>query len=213
MQPEQQDSNRKYDVAILGTGIGGTLMGAALARNGARVLLLEQGSHPRFTIGESTIPETTIMFRLRGQRYNVREFASLSNFQNVRTYVSSSCGVKRYFSFAYPRPDEPHRGEETTQFPTWAPPFGPDVHFFRQDVDAFMLATAIRYGAEVRQQISIADVSIDSSGVRLVSNKGEEFSARFVVDAGGMQAPIAHKLKLRNEACPMKTSSRSIFTH
>ncbi len=207
------NDHAKYDVAILGTGIGGTIMGAALARGGARVLLLEQGTHPRFTIGESTIPETTIMFRVLAQRYKVPEFAYLSNYQSVRKHVSSSCGVKRNFSFAYHRPGEPHRGEETTQFPTWAPPFGPDVHFFRQDVDAFMLATAIRYGAVVRQQVNISDISIDSTGVRLVSDKGEEFSARFVVDAGGMQAPVAHKLKLRNDACPMKTSSRTIFTH
>ncbi|WP_437587473.1 NAD(P)/FAD-dependent oxidoreductase [Sorangium sp. So ce1000] len=213
MQPDHMRTNGKYDVAILGTGIGGTIMGAALARNGARVLLLEQGSHPRFTIGESTIPETTIMFRVLAQRYGVPEIAYLSNYQGVRTFVSSGCGVKRNFSFAYHRPGEPHRGEETTQFPTWAPPFGPDVHFFRQDVDAFMLATAIRYGAVARQQVNVADISIDSTGVRLVSDKGEEFSARFVVDAGGMQAPVARKLKLRNDACPMKTNSRSIFTH
>jgi tetracycline 7-halogenase / FADH2 O2-dependent halogenase len=213
MPSEHPRSNEKYDVAILGTGIGGTIVGAALARGGARVLMVEQGTHPRFTIGESTIPETTIMFRVLAQRYQVPEFAYLANYQNVRTFVSSNCGVKRNFSFAYHRPDEPHRGEETTQFPTWAPPFGPDVHFFRQDVDAFMLATAIRYGAVVRQQVSISDISIDSSGVRLVSDKGEEFSARFVVDAGGMQAPVARKLKLRNEASSMKTNSRSIFTH
>jgi FADH2 O2-dependent halogenase len=213
MQPNQPKSNGTYDVAVLGTGIGGTILGAALARNGARVLLLEQGSHPRFAIGESTIPETTIMFRVLAQRYRVPEFAYLSNYQNIRTHVSSGCGIKRNFSFAYHRPGELHRGDETTQFPTWAPPFGPDVHFFRQDVDAYMLATAIRYGAVFRQQVNITDIQIDSTGVRLASDKGEEFSARFVVDAGGMQAPIARKLKLRNEACPMKTSSRSIFTH
>jgi FADH2 O2-dependent halogenase len=46
-----------------------------------------------------------------------------------------------------------------------------------------------------------------------VSDKGEEFFARFVVDAGGMQAPVASKLKLRTDACPMTTNSRSIFTH
>lgn len=213
MSLDPKSSNARYDVAILGTGLGGTILGAALARNGARVILLEQGSHPRFAIGESTIPETTILFRILAQRYSVPELAHLSNFQSVRSFVSSACGVKRNFSFAYHRPGEPHRGEETTQFPTWAPPFGPDVHFFRQDVDAYMLATAIRYGAVVRQQVNISDINIDSTGVTLVSDKGEEFSAKFVIDAGGVQAPVARKLKLRNEACPMKTASRSLFTH
>ena len=45
-----------FDVAILGTGIGGTSLGAILAKNGLRVLLLEQTVHPRFAIGESTVP-------------------------------------------------------------------------------------------------------------------------------------------------------------
>src|SRR5688572_6758648 len=64
---------RVYDVAILGTGIGGTLLGAILAANGQKVLLLEQGTHPRFAIGESTIPETTVLLRLMAKRYGVPE--------------------------------------------------------------------------------------------------------------------------------------------
>jgi tetracycline 7-halogenase / FADH2 O2-dependent halogenase len=43
--PTSRGSNR-YHVAILGTGIGGTILGAILAKHGLRVLLLEQGVHP-----------------------------------------------------------------------------------------------------------------------------------------------------------------------
>src|SRR5882724_11894699 len=110
--------DRDFDIAILGTGIGGTLLGAILARHGVKVVLFEQGSHPRFAIGESTIPETTILLRLIARRYEVPEIAHLCNFQQVRTHVSSACGVKRNFSFCYHRSGEHHRPEETTQFPT-----------------------------------------------------------------------------------------------
>lgn len=205
--------DRNFDVAILGTGIGGTLLGAILARHGVKVVLFEQGSHPRFAIGESTIPETTILLRLIARRYGVPEIAHLCNFQQVRTHVSSGCGVKRNFSFCYHRSGEHHRPEETTQFPTWAPPYGPDVHYFRQDVDAYMLAVAISYGAVSRQQTKIEEISIDGSGVRLCTNIGEEYRAKFVIDAGGIQAPIARMLNLRETPCSLKTNSRSIFTH
>ena len=213
MTSNNHQIDHKFDVAILGTGIGGTILGTILARQGIKVLLLEQGCHPRFTIGESTIPETTILLRLMAKRYSVPEVASLSNFQRVRANISSSCGVKRNFSFAYHRYGEPHAAHETTQFPTWAPPYGPDVHYFRQDVDAYMLATAISYGATARQQTKVQEVSIDSTGVRLCTDKGEESKAQFVVDAGGIQAPIAQMLNLRESPCPLKTRSRSIFTH
>lgn len=206
-------TQRQFDVAILGTGLGGTVVGAALARQGARVLLVESSAHPRFAIGESTIPETTIQFRILAERYGVPELANLSNFQSLRSRVSAACGVKRNFSFAYHRPGEAHRGAETTQFPTWAPPFGPDVHYYRQDVDAYMLTVAIRYGAVVRQQLRISQLDIDDRGVRLLSAEGEEFTARFVVDAGGVQAPVARRLGLRTEPCPLRTRSRTIYTH
>src|SRR5258708_30512176 len=77
-----------YDVAILGTGIGGTLLGAILAANGQKVLLLEQGKHPPFTIGESTIPQTTVLLRLIAKPYNVPEIPPPFNFTSVRQPVT-----------------------------------------------------------------------------------------------------------------------------
>ncbi|HZI04587.1 MAG TPA: NAD(P)-binding protein, partial [Archangium sp.] len=96
-----------HDVAILGTGLGGTILGSILAKHGVKVLLLEQGVHPRFAIGESTIPETTFMFRLLAERYGVPEIGHLANFQRARWHVSLSCGIKRSFSFVYHREGEP----------------------------------------------------------------------------------------------------------
>ena len=162
----RSEAGRTYDVAILGTGLGGTLLGAILAANGLDVLLLEQGVHPRFAIGESTIPETTVLLRLMARRYGVREIAHLSNFHATRAHVSPACGVKRNFSFHHHRPGEPNDPRHTNQFLTWAPPFGPDIHYFRQDTDAYMLAVAARRGATVRQQTAIEEIRFDDAGVR-----------------------------------------------
>jgi FADH2 O2-dependent halogenase len=209
----QSESGRTYDVAILGTGIGGTLLGTILAANGLDVLFLERGVHPRFTIGESTIPETTVLLRLMAKRYGVPEIAYLSNFHSTRTHVSAACGVKRNFSFHHHRPGEPNDPRHTNQFPTWAPPFGPDIHFFRQDTDAFMLAVAARYGATVRQQTEVTEIHFQDTRVNLATAEGDVFHTKYVVDAGGMRAPIAEMFGLREQPCPLRTSSRSLFTH
>lgn len=203
----------RFDVAILGAGIGGTLLAAILARQGMKVVLLEQGVHPRFTIGESTIPETTILLRLLARRYDVPEIAHLCNFQSVRNHITSNCGVKRNFSFVYHRAGEAQRPREATQFPTWSPPFGPDVHFFRQDVDAYLFAVAISYGAVARQQTRLERLEIDAQGVTLVAAGADVLRARYVVDAGGIKAPVAEMMDLRETPCPLKTHSRSLFTH
>ena len=44
-----------YDVAVLGAGIAGSALAAILARHQVRTVLIDAGTHPRFSIGESTV--------------------------------------------------------------------------------------------------------------------------------------------------------------
>jgi FADH2 O2-dependent halogenase len=206
-------NDAQFDVAILGTGISGNLLGAILARNGVKVLMIERGSHPRFTIGESTTPETTALLGILAQRYAVPEVAHLSNFQSIRRHVTAACGIKRNFSFVYHRRGEEQRPQEVNQFPTWAPPFGPDVHFFRQDVDAHMLWVAVHYGATVRQRTALKALEIDGSGVDLETEGGETLRAKFVVDGTGYRSILADALGLREKPSSLMTRSRALFTH
>src|ERR1700738_4116326 len=111
---------QRYDVAILGSGIGGSMLACILARHGVRTLLLEGGTHPRFTIGaavlpEDRIPETGIRLRIIGEKYGVPEIGWLGSFHALRDKVSSNCGVKRSFSYLYHSAGEPHRVEQTNQ--------------------------------------------------------------------------------------------------
>lgn len=207
------DTNNNYDVAILGTGIGGTILGAILAKQGLRVHLIEQGNHPRFAIGESTVPETTFFFRLLAERYGVPEIAYLSSYQLIRRHVSSNSGVKRNFSFVRHGRNQPQIPNEATQLPTFSPPFGPDLHMYRQDVDAYMLSVALSYGATAKVRTNITDVDFHADGVALTTSEGEKINARFFIDAGGVKSLLATKLGLRIEPCPFKTRSRSVFTH
>src|SRR5690606_3988461 len=84
-----------YDVAIAGSGLGGSTLACILARRGLRVLLLEAGTHPRFAVGESLVPEFGARVRILADLYDVPEIGHLSNFQSVRHHISANSGVKR----------------------------------------------------------------------------------------------------------------------
>ncbi|WAZ24668.1 tryptophan 7-halogenase [Streptomyces cinnabarinus] len=202
----------QYDVAILGSGLAGTTLAACLANGGAKVLVLDAGTHPRFAIGESTIPYTSMMMRLVSERYGVPEIKWLTTFEAVQSKISTNCGVKRNFGFLYHREGAHQNPRETSMFPI------PKIthtenHFFRQDTDAWMLNVALKYGAEVRQQTKVVDVDIDDDGVTVIPDQGDPVRVKFIVDASGHRSPLAQKFGLREEPSRLRHHSRSLFTH
>jgi FADH2 O2-dependent halogenase len=202
-----------YDVMILGTGIGGTMLGAILAHHKLKVLMLDSETHPRFAIGEATTPDTNFRLKLLSLKYDLPEISYLSAFHPTRDFVSPACGVKRAFSFLYQREGEEQIATETHQYPTLAAPMGPDCHFFRQDTDAYMMAVALNYGANVRQQTRIADIDIQEDHVTLTSEKGETFRGKYLVDGTGMKSVLSHRFDLRDDPNKFRTNTRAIFTH
>lgn len=205
--------NKKYDVIILGSGIGGAMLACILGRQGVSVLMLEETAHPRFTIGESLIPETGIRLRILAEKYGIPEIGWLGSFHALRDNVSSNCGVKRSFSFMYHRPGEAHRPEETNQLPTLTPPFGPDSHLFRQDTDAWLAAMSIQYGAEFRQQVKVTSIDLGRDEVRLTTANGETLRAAYLIDGGGMRSPVSSQLNLRDPNPRFRTDTRTLYTH
>jgi tetracycline 7-halogenase / FADH2 O2-dependent halogenase len=203
----------RYDVAILGSGIGGSMLACILARHGVKTLLLEGASHPRFTIGESLIPETGIRLRIIGEKYGVPEIGWLGSFHALRDNVSSNCGVKRSFSYMYHNAGEAHRPEHINQLPTLTPPIGPDSHLFRQDTDAYLAALSIQYGATFQSQTRVEDISFQTDYVELRSTAGETFQAKFLIDASGMRSMVSDQLGLRDEVPRFKTDTRTLYTH
>ncbi|MFY1616141.1 NAD(P)/FAD-dependent oxidoreductase [Micromonospora sp. WMMD736] len=201
----------EYDVAIIGSGLSGTMLAACLARNGAKVLIVDGTTHPRFAIGESTIPATSMMMRLVSERYGVPEIKWLSTFEGVQSKINTTSGVKRNFGFVYHRPGERQDPRETHMFPI------PKVthtesHFYRQDIDNWMLTVAAKYGTTVRQQVRITGVEIDDDGATL-NHTGGHFRAKFVVDASGFRSVLAEQFGLREEPTRFRHQSRSLFTH
>jgi len=202
-----------YDVAILGAGISGTTLGTILARHKARVLLVDAGVHPRFAVGESTIPNTSLMLQLLAERYSVPELMDVATPDNILKKVGSTCGIKRNFGFVYQREGQTPENDECMQLGVSELARAPESHWFRQDIDAYMMHVAIRYGVDVRLRTHISEVEIDDQGVTLSSASGEQFTARYIVDAGGYQSPLAKKFSLRETPCRMQHFSRCLFTH
>lgn len=202
----------RHDVLILGSGLAGSIAAACLARNGLDVLVIDAGRHPRFAVGESTIPYTSTMTRLIAERYGVPEIRHLSSFESVQANISTNCGVKRNFGFVYHRPGRAHHPRQTHQFPI-SKIAHTESHFFRADVDHWLIQVAQRYGAKLRQDTRVGKVEVADDGVTLFLEKGEPVSGRFLIDASGFRSPLAQQFGLREEPTRLRTHSRSIFTH
>lgn len=203
-----------YDVAILGSGMAGGMLGSVLARNGVKVLLIDAGTHPRFAVGESTIPYTSALTRIIAERYQVQEIAALASFTGIHEQVTPMCGRKLNFGFVYHQEGRPHDPEKINQ--TVLPHLAgrTETHLFRQDIDAYLFHVAVGYGAEPRTGTRITEIDIDpDTGVMLRSDRGEEFTARYLVDGSGFRSPVADKFGLRDEPARARHHSRSLFTH
>jgi tetracycline 7-halogenase / FADH2 O2-dependent halogenase len=207
------DADQRYEVAILGAGIAGSMLAAVLARNGVRVLLVDAGLHPRFAVGESTIPYTSALVRLISARYDVPEIAALATYEDIRDKVSRNCGWKKNFGFVYHRPGLTQNPAEANQL-VLPVALQTETHLFRQDVDAYLYNVALKYGADARTGVRIAEVDVDGgSGVVLQAQSGERFEAEYIVDASGFRSPLADRLGLREEPTRARTHTRSLFTH
>ena len=210
MSPTQ---SQPYDVAILGSGLAGTMLAAILARHGHRVVLIEKGSHPRFAIGESLLPQSTLWMWILGERFQVPEIQHLTRLETIQRHVTPTCGLKRTIGFLY---HEEGARQDPAKGHLLVPPATPltaESHLFRQEVDLYMLRVAQGYGADYRERLEVEGFDLGKDGVRLRAAGGEEIRARYLVDGSGYRSPVADKFGLRDGAPELRTHSRTIFTH
>lgn len=201
-----------YDVVILGSGIAGSTLGAVLARSGVRTLLADAGTHPRFAVGESMIPQLVAWLQVLAERYGLPEFEALADATAINERVSNTFGRKRHFGFMLHRPGEEPDPDESHQFVI------PDAlssasHLYRQDSDAYLFRVAVSHGCDTRQQWRVADIAFDDDGVTLTGTDDRRVRARYVVDASGFRSPLAEGLGLRERPARFRHHSRSLFTH
>lgn len=206
-------NSQTYDVAILGAGIAGSTLAAILSRQGFRVLLLEKGAHPRFAVGEAMQPQSSMLLWILGERFDVPELQHLSCTQKILRHVTRNVGVKKTFGFLYHdegQPQDPNKGHLLVPPPT---PLASESHLFRSDIDHYVVKAAIKYGTDYRERTDVVDFELNDDGVVLRTAAGEEFRARYLCDGTGHKSLVAERMGLRPEVPPLRTQSRTIFTH
>ncbi|WP_263018760.1 NAD(P)/FAD-dependent oxidoreductase [Natronobiforma cellulositropha] len=204
--------NDTYDVVVGGSGMAGSTTATILANDGLDVLLLEAGTHPRFTIGEALLPQSSMWMWIVGEYFDIPEVGYLSDVNAVIDEVTHSCGIKHSVGFTYHERNQPFSGEYGHQLIPPSLPFYSEGHFVREHVDHYLVRTAIDYGVTYLDETAITDVEITDDEVTVDTDRGTA-TADFFVDATGSHSVLAETLGYHEHAPELETDSRAIFTH
>jgi FADH2 O2-dependent halogenase len=200
---------REVDLVIVGAGFGGSLMAMVAHQLGLSVALLEQGRHPRMAIGESTTPLSNLLLERLSATYDLPRLAPLAKWGSwQRAYPQVACGRKRGFSFF-------HQGEELL---VAASPHDAiaDTHWYRADVDHFLVKEAQALGVDYRDHVRIGALEFTGLGVTVAGHSGEEafdLRGKFLIDATGPRGFLHSALRLEESALPGMPATESLYSH
>lgn len=206
---------QNYDVVVVGSGIAGSILALALSRIGCRVLVVEKGKHPRFTIGESTVPTTTLGMRQLAQRYGVPELEDVCHYLGLKKRGLTAY-PKRHFWFGLHHPGQELVSGEEIVLDTFPLPVGPDVHMLRADADAFLVSRFAHYGIDYVDNSEVVEFQHEAGNnrLRLRTPEGErDVVAKLAVDASGHASFFAERFGLRERPPRFHTHTRGIFGH
>ncbi len=213
--------NGAFDVAVLGSGFGGSLAALLARRAGRSVALIERDSHPRFAIGESSSPLANLLLEELADRYDLPRIRPLSAWGTwQRTYPEIGCGLKRGFTFYAHQAGHPFRGapDRSDQLLVAASPHDEvaDTHWYRPDFDQFLAREAAAEGAEYLDRTEIVGISGGAAGFDIdavQARRPMRLRARFVIDASGPGGALHRALGLESGAFPDLPQTEGLFTH
>jgi len=183
------------DVLVIGAGPAGAMAAALSCRAGLSVRVLEKTLFPRFSIGESMLPQSLVLLEQAG----MLEAVEKAGFQ----YKDGAQIV---------------RGERKVDFEFSMKTCAGHPHAYqvtRADFDHILINEAQRQGAEVRYQEEITAVDVSGAEALVTSRdaQGREsiHCARFVFDASGFGRILPRLLDLDRPAdFPVRAS---LFMH
>ncbi|MBQ0778711.1 MAG: tryptophan 7-halogenase [Pseudomonas sp.] len=183
------------DVAIIGAGPAGAAAAAWLARKGLRVHVIERTQFPRFSIGESLLPQCMVHLENCG----LLDAATAGSFQ-----------VKNGAAFTW-------RGSDTAiDFrDKFSPGPGTTWQVERADFDQRLIEGAVAAGASVEFDTRVEGFHADPVAPRLTlidaQGQSRQLQARFVLDASGY-GRVLSRLAGLSKASTLE-SRCALFTH
>jgi FADH2 O2-dependent halogenase len=210
------------DLAVVGSGFGGSMLAMIARRLGLRVMLLERGRHPRFAIGESASPLAGILIEQLSDRYGLPRVRPLSAFGTwQRAYPHVVCGLKRGFTFFKHELGRRYRadGNRGNQLLVAASPSDElsDTHWLRSDVDHFLANEAIALGTDYQDLVELENIEWQPAGDPVLVGTREGRSVRvraaFIVDASGPRGFLSRALGIENRGFEGYPSTQALFSH
>jgi FADH2 O2-dependent halogenase len=209
------------DVAIVGSGFGGSLTALGLLQRGRRVALIDRGRHPRFAIGESSTPLANLLLEELADTYDlpaVRAYSQWGSWQ--RTHPGVAAGLKRGFTFYFHEPGgafgDPD--DRARQLLVAASPNDEvsDTHWYRPDFDHALMREAQAAGAICLDETKLDRIRHDGrlsvlEGVR--EGRTVRIEAAFVIDASGPRGFLHHALELGQAEQRWLPGTQGIYTH
>lgn len=209
------------DIAIIGSGFGGTLLAIIARQLGLSAALLERGVHPRFAIGESSTPLADFKLATIADRFGLdwlRPFAKYGSWKAC--YPDIRCGLKRGFSFFRHQPGRDFKSSpinENALLVAASPDDARgDTHWLRADFDAQLVKRALDAGAIYLDRLEMHTIHHEA-GWRLVGARPDgpiDVRAELVIDASGDAGMLGRALGLAPvPASALRTRSRALFSH
>ena len=200
----------QVDLVIAGAGFGGSLMAMIAHQLGLSVVLLEQGTHPRMAIGESTTPLSNLLLEQLCKTHDLPRVAPLAKWGSwQRAYPLMACGLKRGFSFFH------QSGGELLVAASPRDDIA-DTHWYRAEVDHFLVLEAQRLGVDYRDRARIETLDFADDGATIVGCAGEKpfhIHARLVIDATGPRGLLYRALQLAESPLPGMPATESLYSH
>ncbi|MCE3251178.1 MAG: FAD-binding protein [Cellvibrio sp.] len=183
------------DVAIIGAGPAGAIASALLNRAGHKVVVIERQHFPRFSIGESLLPQCMEFIAEAGMLDAVNN----AGFQFKNGAAFTHNGNYSFFDF-------------TDKF---SPGPGTTFQVQRATFDHLLASEAQKQGVEIRYGHGLTAIKFNDSGATLQvqpdQSSAYQLNARFVLDASGFGRVLPRLLDMELPSdFPARTS---VFTH
>lgn len=188
-----------FDVVIIGAGPSGAAVGAMLAKQNRKVLIVEKEHFPRFSIGESLLPQCMVFLQEAGLVDAVDNKASDFAFQFKNG--AAFCKQGQYTDFDF-----------TQKFSSGP---GTTYQVKRADFDKLLADGAEKHGVEIRYGHQVLSVDVDNElpCIEVQSESGETYLAEgtFLLDASGFGRVLPRLLDLETPSdFPVR---QSCFAH